>query len=136
MVGHTLARLFASILEQLSSWAETSSIRAVGQAGFRCGFCRSEPLFKEVDHRERESAADLWIFVKHLRLCSETLLRRLQKLGVHTELNWGIMTLYRSIKGQVRTPRGLSDVLHFPFGVKQGCPFSPTLFGMYIDEAS
>ena len=39
MVGHTLARLFASILEQqLSKWAENEGIRATGQAGFRRGF--------------------------------------------------------------------------------------------------
>ena len=39
MIGHTLARLFASILEQeLSEWAERGGIRATGQAGFRKGF--------------------------------------------------------------------------------------------------
>ena len=40
MIGHTLAKLYASILEQqqLSRWAEKSSKRASGQAGFRKGF--------------------------------------------------------------------------------------------------
>ncbi|MCO5577030.1 hypothetical protein L7F22_030852 [Adiantum nelumboides] len=39
MVGHTLARLYASILEQqLSSWAEHAGVRAKGQVGFRRGF--------------------------------------------------------------------------------------------------
>ena len=39
MVGHTLAKLYASILEQqLSRWAEKTGRRALGQAGFRKGF--------------------------------------------------------------------------------------------------
>ena len=36
MIGHTLAKLYASILEQqLSRWVEKSGKRASGQAGFR-----------------------------------------------------------------------------------------------------
>ena len=39
MIGHTLAKLYASILEQqLSTWAERASLQASGQAGFRKGF--------------------------------------------------------------------------------------------------
>ena len=66
----------------------------------------------------------------------ERLMRRLQDMGVPIEMTWGIMALYRSVRGQVRTPEGLSDVAHSTIGVKQGCPLSPTLFGMYVDEVS
>ena len=38
--------------------------------------------------------------------------------------------------GQVRTPEGVSEIIHSTIGVKQGCPLSPTLFGMYVDEVS
>ena len=39
MIGHTLTRLYASILEQqLSRWADRAGIRESGQAGFKKGF--------------------------------------------------------------------------------------------------
>ena len=56
------------------------------------------------------------------------LMRRLQEMGVPTELISGIMVLYKSIAGRVRTPEGLSNQIHSTIGMKQGCPLSPTLF--------
>ncbi|MCO5607261.1 hypothetical protein L7F22_061454 [Adiantum nelumboides] len=45
MAEHTLARLYASILEQqLNSWAEGGGVRAKGQAGFRRGFSTLDHL--------------------------------------------------------------------------------------------
>lgn len=58
-------------------------------------------------------------------------------MGVPTELIWRILALYRTVIGRVRTTQGMSDdMVHSTIGVKQGCPLSPTLFGMYVDEFS
>ena len=46
------------------------------------------------------------------------------------------MALYGSILERVRTLVGDFDIIQSTIGVKQGCPLSPTLFGMYIDEMS
>ena len=59
---------------------------------------------------------------------------RLEEMGVPMELIWGILTLYESIKGQICTRGGVSKIIQSTIGVKQGCPLSPTLFGLYIDE--
>ncbi|KAH7307766.1 hypothetical protein KP509_22G076800 [Ceratopteris richardii] len=47
---------------------------------------------------------------------------------------WGIYALYERVSGRFRCPGGLSDPLASTIGVKQGCPLSPMLFGLYIDE--
>ena len=57
-------------------------------------------------------------------------------MGVPSELIWGVMALYRTVVGQVRTPERVSELIYSTIGVKQGCPLSPTLFGMYVDEVS
>ena len=62
MVGHTLARLYASILEQwLSSWAESESIRAAGQAGFRKGFSTLDHILTLTAIIEEGRAHGRWI---------------------------------------------------------------------------
>ncbi|MCO5547078.1 hypothetical protein L7F22_000519 [Adiantum nelumboides] len=55
-------------------------------------------------------------------------------LGVGEEMIWGIYALYEHVSCRVRCPGGISDTLVSTIGVKQGCPLSPTLFGLYIDE--
>ncbi|MCO5569536.1 hypothetical protein L7F22_023250 [Adiantum nelumboides] len=47
---------------------------------------------------------------------------------------WAIYALYDRVSGRVRCPGELSDSITSTTGVKQGCPLSPTLFGLYIDE--
>ena len=64
------------------------------------------------------------------------LMQRLEALGVPTDMQWGIYALYESVSRKVRSSKGLSEAVASTIGVKQGCPLSPTLFGLYIDEVS
>lgn len=59
---------------------------------------------------------------------------KLSKLGTHGKMLSTIKSLYNNVQVVVKTPSGLTNLFESEIGVKQGCPLSPTLFGLYIDE--
>ena len=130
MVGHTLARLYASILEQqLSSWAEGEGVRAKGQAGFRRGFSTLDHILtlRAIIEEGRSHGRRIYCSFVDFRKAFDMvprarLMRRLQEMGVPTVLIWGIMALYRSVMGHVRTPEGISDLVHSTIGGETGLP--------------
>lgn len=43
--------------------------------------------------------------------------------------------MYHGVRAQVKlAPGDLTDEFDVCTGVKQGCPLSPTIFGLFIDE--
>ena len=117
-------------------------MRVVGHTGFRRGFSTLDHILtlRAIIEEGRSHGRRIYCSFVDFRKAFDTvprerLMRRLQDMGVSIEMTWGIMALYRSVRGQVRTLEGLSDV-HSTIGVKQGCPLSPTLFGMYVNEVS
>ena len=47
---------------------------------------------------------------------------------------WAIVALYERVVGRVQINTSLSAEVMSTIGVKHGCPLSPTLFSLYIDE--
>ncbi len=113
------------------------------QAGFRKGFTTLDhtltlrALIEEGRHHKQKIYCCFVDFRKAFDTVPRArLMQRLQALGIPMEIQWGIYALYESVSGRVRTPNGLSESTRSTVGVKQGCPLSPTLFGLYIDEIS
>ena len=52
-------------------------------------------------------------------------------MEIPNDIIWAIYALYEQVFRCVRCP---SDCFTSTIGVKHGCPLSPTLFGIYIDE--
>ena len=59
---------------------------------------------------------------------------KLQRLGVHGWFLDGIKALYAEVPMAVKTAQGLTCTFDSVMRVKQGCPLSPTLFGLYLDD--
>lgn len=136
-------KLFASILEaRISEWAEEKGCRAKGQAGFRKGRSTVDHLFTLkalIDKARGGSKNELYCCFVDFSKAFDTVPRgklweRLREIGLGRKMGRAVQALYENVRCRVVTPEGLSGEFPSLMGVKQGCPLSPLLFGLYIDE--
>ena len=141
-IGTMAAKLYAAILEQrISDWAEASNFRAAGQFGFRRqrGTAQAALVLRALQDQHRLRGQQLWgCFVDfkqaYDRVPREQLWQKLAARGVDTAWLAAAQALYSNVPMSVRTSAGLSPCFQAVTGLKQGCPLSPTLFGLYIDD--
>lgn len=141
-VGTLPAKLFASILDcRLSNWAEASRVRAEGQFGFRRKRSCAQAAFvlRTTIERVRARGGKLYAcfvdFQKAYDLVPRHLLWvKLQRAGVQGWFLQAVQALYADVPMCVKTPAGCTETFQSLLGVKQGCPLSPNLFGMYVDD--
>jgi hypothetical protein len=142
MINPLFAKLFGSILEnRINKRAEEEDKRVKGQAGFK-------PKHSMIDHgiTPRHIIEKVWEKNEEVFCCfvdfkkdfdmvpRDTLWQRMEKLGVPMHLRAIVHRLYEEVKVKIRTSTGTSKSFRSDIGVKQGCPLSPTLFGLYIDK--
>ena len=58
----------------------------------------------------------------------------MRRIGARRYLQHGIQKLYEQVLCKIPQIEGFSESFTSNMGVKHGCPLSPTLFGLYIDE--
>ena len=141
-VGTVLSKLFAKLINsRLTHWAESNGVRAAGQAGFREDYRCSDHLLilRTLIEQQRERKLPLYTCFVDFRKAYDSVPRDLlwRKLAGRGVQGWfldSIKALYGSVPMAVKTNEGLSSSFECVMGVKQGCPLSPTLFGMYLDD--
>jgi hypothetical protein len=141
-VGHVLGKLYALMLNaRLSAWAEASGVRAVGQGGFRQGFRTTDNCFvlRALVERARAQGNKLYICAVDLEKAFDSVDRpllwaALQRAGIGGCMLATIQALYADVPVCVKTAGGLSSTFQSIIGVKQGCPLSPLLFGLFLDD--
>lgn len=141
-VGTVLAKMYATLLNsRLTRWAEANNLRAAGQAGFREDHRCSDHLLvlRTVIEQQRSVKAPLYTCFVDFKKAYDSVPRdllwtKLERLGVHGWFLDGIKALYAEVPMAVKTAQGLTCTFDSVMGVKQGCPLSPTLFGLYLDD--
>ena len=137
-----IAKLYAGVVyKRLESETEKRHLRADGQAGFRPG-CRIEDnimtlkLMEEIQKKlgvegytlfvDMEKAYDnvdrtiLWTDLHKLLQGEEELIRDIQRM-------------YEGLQARVQGTQG--KLININKGVKQGCPCSPLIFGIFFEQA-
>ena len=141
-VGHVLGKLYALVINnRLTDWLETKGLRATGQAGFRKGYRTVDNCFilRALVERARARGVKLYLcavdFEKAFDSVDRPLLwEALQRSGIGGTMLQAIQAMYADVPVCVNTANGLSSCFQCMLGVKQGCPLSPLLFGIFLDD--
>ena len=140
-VGEPLYRLYTIILnKRLVEWTEDAGLRSPAQAGFRPNLSTIHHLFalRHFIDRARIRGVPLFTCFVDIQKAYDSvqhplLWARLQKIGIHAKILAAIQSLYSSgtISMKIGGTVGPPEVQQVE--VRQGCPLSPTLFGLFFD---
>jgi hypothetical protein len=143
-VGIIIGKLFAMILySRITDWAENQGIRAKGQAGFRRDHRTTDHIFVMrtlIEKTRKMNKGKLYCCFVDFKKAFDTIPRHLlwQELagiGITGKMLTCIQSMYANDSARIfNAKQGLTDEFLCQKGVKQGCPLSPTLFGLYIDK--
>jgi len=141
-VDHILAKVFAMILEaRLNSWAEEKGLHARGQAGFRKDFRTTDNLYilRTLIEQSTHKCKKVYCCFVDFRKTFDTvpcdlIWQVLAEMGIMGRFMQCLQSMYSQDNVRVMHPtKGLSAQFSCGIGVKQGCPLSPLLFGLYLD---
>jgi exonuclease III len=141
-VGEPLARLYAVLLQQrLDSHLEDNALRPDSQAGFRRGLSTSHQLFV-VQHfidkccHEKKALYACWVDLKSAYdfVVRHVLWSCMARKAIHGTFLNAVKSLYASPRYAVCVDSKVGPAMHSIVGVRQGCPLSPLLFGIMLDD--
>ena len=125
----------------MSAWAEAAGARAEGQFGFRRrrGTSHAAFILRILQEQAVQRGEELWAcFVDfkqaYDRIRRDLLWAKLEARGLGGAWLAAVRALYAEVPMAIRTDEDLLDCFLATLGLKQGCPLSPTLFGLYIDD--
>lgn len=141
-VGHVIGKLYALTLNtRLAAWLEARGKRASGQAGFRKGYRTVDNCFilRALVERARARGVKLYICAVDFEKAFDCVNRdelwaALRRAGIGGCMLRAIQSMYAAVPVCVKTAEGLSPCFDSVLGVKQGCPLSPLLFGVLLDD--
>lgn len=147
-IGSALYKLYATVLHnRIDAFCENHRLRAFTQCGFRKGHSTCTALFvlqhaihSQCLKREGHASQPLYVCFIDFRKAFDKVQRpllwqRLQQLGIQGRMLEALQHMYQhtelrlTMNGQTH-----SHCMSTSTGVKQGCPLSPLLFGLFIEQ--
>ena len=145
--GITLLSIFGKfflgvLFERLNNVVSNFEILEQNQIGFRKGYQTSDHIFTLrviIDNYVRNNKGPLYVcFVDFQKAFDSVdhklLLQQLVTYGIKGNFLKVITSLYDKVKSCVRGNDNLTDIFPCKRGVRQGCPLSPVLFALYLND--
>ena len=142
-IGAAAAKLFSLILlGRLEAFVEDNDILSNNQIGFRKSYRTADHVYvlktlveKSVTRKGKKLYAAFIDFRKAYDTVNRTkLLKILSTIGIGRKLLLNIQSLYNKINYVIKTKDHKSVPIQSNLGLKQGCPLSPLLFNLYIND--
>ena len=145
--GITLLSIFGKffldvLFERLNNVVSNFEILEQNQIGFRKGYQTSDHIFTLraiIENYVRNNKGPLYVcFVDFQKAFDSVdhrlLLQQLVTYGIKGNFLKVITSLYDKVKSCVRGNDSLTDIFPCKRGVRQGCPLSPVLFALYLND--
>ena len=142
-IGPAFAKLFSFILlNRLNKYIDSKKLITPNQIGFMKGSRTSDHVFllkTIIDKVVKNDGKNLYAAFIDFKKAYDTvdryvLLERLKVLGINGLMLQNIEAMYLKTEYLVKYKNGYLDPISSSVGLKQGCPLSPMLFNLYIDD--
>ena len=142
-IGSAFAKLFSFILlKRLTNFIDIKTLLSPHQIGFIKGKTTSDHIFflrtivEKVVKRNKKKLYAVFIDFKKAydTVNRELLLKKLQSLGINGVFMRNINAMYNKTEYTIKLKGGYTRAIKSNLGLKQGCPLSPLLFNLYIDD--
>jgi hypothetical protein len=127
--------------KRLNEWVEQHGLCAKGQAGFRKNYCITDQFYILWTLIEQSKAKNKPLYCRFVDfkkafniVLREVLWQVLASFGVESCFLQCLQIMYVKDTVYINHPsEGVTSSFRCQQGVKQGCPFNPLLFGLYLD---
>ena len=138
----TLLKLLLAILTQrLNKYCETNKILGMEQAGFRRheeSVAQATALYEAIRRRLAKDLPTIGLFIDFKKAYDtvphDVLFARVRSIGVQGRFMSFLEELYANSELKVRLKGQESRAIRVRRGVRQGCPLSPLLFNIFIND--
>ena len=142
-IGSGFAKLFSQILlKRLTLFIKENNLLSPNQGGFLENMTCSDLIFflqTVIEKIVKKGRRRLYVAFIDFQKAYDTvdrdlLLKRLTDLGINGIFLQNIAAMYQSTKYAIKLKNGYLPPIDSNLGLKQGCPLSPMLFNLYIDD--
>ena len=142
-IGSAIGKLYSTILlHRLESFVAENGLLSPFQIAFWKGFRTSDHIFllkTLVNKIIKQKGGKIFTAFIDFKKAYDTvnrgkLLTRLKQVGVSSKFLRAVTKIYTTTTYTIKTKHFKLDPITSNLGLKQGCPLSPLLFNLYIDD--